>query len=70
MLTLSEVADLLISPHAEQLCHGNYTNRRNIRGYYVQLKCGNHWCKAEIHVYTNSSGIEGNWAEFHFQGSW
>ena len=87
-------------------------------GYYVQLKCGNHWCKvsishadrhaaritaeeleaidrnalqpsliipitsicsamksapgeqAEVHIYTNSSGVEGHWAEFYFQGSW
>jgi hypothetical protein len=118
MLTLSEVADLLISPHAEQLCQGNYTNRRNIRGYYVQLKCGNHWCKvsishadrhaaritaeeleaidhntlqpsvvipiasissalksgsgdqAEMRTYTNSSAVEGNWAEFYFQSNW
>src|ERR1700675_4978821 len=117
MLTLNEVADLLISPEAEQLCQGNYTNRRNIRGYYVQLKCGNHWCKvsishadkhsaritaeeleaidhntlqrsvvipidsissalksssgeqAEMHSYTNSSGVEGNWAEFYSQGN-
>jgi hypothetical protein len=118
MLSLSEVADLLTSPHAEQLCHGNYTNRRGIRGYYVQLKCGQNWCKVsvshaercaarvtpeeleainpdtlqtsvvipiasislalksasgeqtEMHTYTNCSGIEGNWAEFYFQGSW
>ena len=95
-----------------------YTNRRNIRGYYVQLKCGNHWCKvsishadkhsaritaeeleaidhntlqpsvvipiasissalksssgeqAEMHSYTNSSGVEGNWAEFYSKGNW
>jgi hypothetical protein len=117
-MTLSEVADLLISPHAERLCHGNYINRRDVRGYYVQMKCGNHWCKAsvshadrnaaritaeeleaidhsalmppvvipiasissalksqaaeqaDLHTYTNSSAVDGNWSEFYFQGSW
>ena len=47
-MTLSEVADLIRLPHAEHLCNGNYINRRGIRGYYVQLKCGNHWCKVSI----------------------
>lgn len=118
MMTLSEVADLLISPESEFLAHGNYVNRRGIRGYYVQVKSGNHWCKvsishadrnanritaeeledirhntlqsavmiplssisfalrscpaeqAPINVYTNSSSVEGNWAEFYFEGCW
>lgn len=118
MLSLSEVADLLTSSHAEQLCNGNYENRRGVRGYYLQTKCGNHWCKisishadrhagrisaeeldaidlntlqttvviptdsiasalksssaeqAVVHPYTNSSGVEGNWAEFCFHGNW
>jgi hypothetical protein len=26
--------------------------------------------QADMHAYTNSSGVEGNWAEFHFQGNW
>jgi hypothetical protein len=47
-VTLHEIADLLLSPMAECLSHGNYLNRRGIRGYYVQIKCGNHWCKVSV----------------------
>ena len=47
-MTLSEVADLIISPEAEFLMRGNYVNRRGVRGYFVQIKCGNHWCKVSV----------------------
>lgn len=117
-MTLNEIGDLIISQEAEELSHGNYVNRREIRGYYAQVKCGNHWCKisvshadhhsgritvaeldtidptallpgvvipvsclatalksqtaeeTSIHVYFNSAGIEGIWAEFHYNRNW
>jgi len=47
-MTLNEIADLIISPEAERLACGNYTNRRSIRGYYLQVKCGDHWCKVSV----------------------
>lgn len=47
-MTLSEAADLIISPEAELLLHGTYVNRRGVRGYFVQIKCGNHWCKVSV----------------------
>jgi len=47
-MTLNEVADLIASPEAESLSRGNYLNRRGIRGYYLQLKCGNNWCKISV----------------------
>ena len=47
-MTLNEVADLIVSPEAESLSCGNYLNRRGIRGYYLQLKCGNNWCKISV----------------------
>jgi hypothetical protein len=47
-VTLSEIADLITSQHAEELARGNYYNRRSVRGYYVQLKCADHWCKISI----------------------
>jgi hypothetical protein len=47
-MTLNEVADLIISPEAERLACGNYTNRRGVRGYYLQVKCGNQWCKVSV----------------------
>ena len=47
-LTLNEVADLIDSRNAELLRWGNYLNRRGIRGYYMQVKCGDHWCKISV----------------------
>lgn len=47
-VTLNEVADLIVSPEAEHLSRGNYLNRRGIRGYYLQLKCGSNWCKISV----------------------
>jgi hypothetical protein len=47
-VTLNEVADLIISPQAETLLRGNYVNKRGVRGYFVQIKCGNHWCKVSV----------------------
>jgi hypothetical protein len=47
-MTLNEIADLIISPESEHLSCGNYINRRGIRGYYVQLKCGSNWCKISV----------------------
>lgn len=47
-MTLSEVADLIIAPEADCLGFGNYANRRGIRGYFVQIRCGNHWCKISV----------------------
>ena len=47
-MTLHEVADLIVSPQAETLLRGNYVNKRGVRGYFVQIKCGNHWCKVSV----------------------
>src|ERR1017187_229773 len=47
-VTLNEVADLIVSPEAEHLSRGNCLNRRGIRGYYLQLKCGSNWCKISV----------------------
>jgi hypothetical protein len=117
-MTLNEVADLITSPEAERLACGNYMNKRGVRGYYLQVKCGDQWCKvsvshadrhsnritadelheidqsklqpsvviptdsistalksaaaerASIQKYTNSSAVEGIWAEFYHNGHW
>lgn len=45
---LNEIADLIVSPKAETLLRGNYANKRGVRGYFVQIKCGNHWCKVSV----------------------
>jgi hypothetical protein len=45
---LSEVGDLILATDAEILLLGNYVNRRGMRGYFVQIKCGNHWCKVSV----------------------
>lgn len=55
-MTLSEVADLIISTEAEVLARGNYVNRRGVRGYFVQLKCANHWCKVSVSNADHHSG--------------
>jgi hypothetical protein len=55
-VTLSEVADLIISTEAEFLVRGNYVNRRGVRGYFVQLKCANHWCKVSVSNAEHHSG--------------
>lgn len=47
-MTLKEVADLIESLDATPLVWGNYFNRRNVRGYYLQTKCGFHWCKISV----------------------
>lgn len=47
-MTLNEVADLISSPETERLTCGNYMNRRDARGYYLQVKCGDHWCKVSV----------------------
>jgi hypothetical protein len=47
-MTLSEVADLIISPEAELLLRGTYVNRRGVRGYFVQIRCSSHWCKVSV----------------------
>src|SRR5436305_372739 len=47
-MTLNEVADLIDSRNAELLRWGNYLNRRGVRGYYMQMKCGDHWCKISV----------------------
>ena len=47
-MTLNEIADLIISPTTERVSHGNYLNRRGIRGYYLQVRSGNHWCKISV----------------------
>jgi len=47
-MTLDEIADLLLSPEAEFLPAGNYVNRRGVVGYFMQVKCGNHWCKVIV----------------------
>jgi hypothetical protein len=58
VITLHEIADLLVSHEAEQLCCGNYLNRRGVRGYYLQVKCGNHWCKVSVsHVERHSARL-------------
>ena len=54
--TLSEAADLIILPEAELLLRGTYLNRREVRGYFVQIKCGNRWCKVAVsHAETSCS---------------
>lgn len=47
-MTIDEIADLIASPQAECLSSGNYLNRRGIRGYYLQVKCGSNWCKVSV----------------------
>jgi len=47
-VTADEIADLLVSPDAEVLPSGNYMNRRGVLGYFMQVKCGPHWCKVSI----------------------
>jgi hypothetical protein len=47
-MTLDEIADLIASAEAKQISSGNYHNQRGIRGYFVQVKCGNHWCKVSV----------------------
>jgi hypothetical protein len=47
-VTTDEIAYLLLSPEAEFLPAGNYVNRRGVVGYFMQVKCGNHWCKVSV----------------------
>ena len=55
MLTIDEIADLLLSTEVEILPAGNYVNRRGILGYFMQIKCGAHWCKVSVsHVERHS----------------
>jgi hypothetical protein len=54
-MTIDEIADLLVSPEAELLPTGNYLNRRGVLGYFMQVKCGAHWCKVSVsHAERNS----------------
>jgi hypothetical protein len=54
-MTIDEIADLLLSPEAEVLPSGNYENRRGVLGYFMQVKCGAHWCKVSVsHVERHS----------------
>ena len=48
LMTLNEIADLIISPEVEHVSSGNYLNRRGICGYYLQLKCASSWCKISV----------------------
>ena len=47
-MTIDEIADLLVSQEAECLPAGNYVNRRGVVGYFMQVKCGNNWCKISV----------------------
>lgn len=47
-MTMDEIADLFVSPEAETLPRGNYLNRRGVLGYFMQVKCGTHWCKVSV----------------------
>lgn len=47
-MTIDEIADLLLSPEAEFLPAGNYVNRHGVVGYFMQVKCGEHWCKVSV----------------------
>jgi hypothetical protein len=47
-VTIDEIADLLVSSEAEALPSGNYVNRRGVLGYFMQVKCGPHWCKVSV----------------------
>jgi len=47
-MTIDEIADLLRSTEGELLPAGNYVNRRGVLGYFMQVKCGAHWCKVSV----------------------
>jgi hypothetical protein len=47
-MTIDEIADLVLSPEAEILPASNYVNRRGVLGYFMQVKCGSHWCKISV----------------------
>lgn len=47
-MTIDEIADLLRSAEGELLPAGNYVNRRGVLGYFMQVKCGAHWCKVSV----------------------
>jgi len=47
-MTLKEIGGLILRPEVECLFSGNYTNRRGIRGYYVQLASTNIWCRVSV----------------------
>jgi len=47
-MTMKEIADLIESSEARQLASGNYLNRRGARGYYLQIKYADYWCKNSI----------------------
>lgn len=54
-MTIDEIAELLLSAEAEVLPAGNYVNRRGVLGYFMQVKCGAHWCKVSVsHVERHS----------------
>jgi hypothetical protein len=47
-MTIDEIAELLVSAEGELLPAGNYVNRRGVLGYFMQVKCGAHWCKVSV----------------------
>jgi|ERR1700674_2871936 len=47
-MTIDEIAELLLSAEGELLPAGNYVNRRGVLGYFMQVKCGSHWCKVSV----------------------
>src|SRR5260370_41872815 len=54
-MTSDEIAELLLSAEGELLPAGNYVNRRGVLGYFMQVKCGAHWCKVSVsHVERHS----------------
>lgn len=54
-MTMDEIAELLVSAEGELLPSGNYVNRRGVLGYFMQVKCGAHWCKVSVsHVERHS----------------
>jgi hypothetical protein len=54
-MTINKLADFLdLGPAI--LFDGNYRNKRNRIGYYVQLQCGEHWIKVSV---SNVSSLNG-----------
>ena len=54
-MTISELADFL-TLEPEILFDGNYRNRRGIVGYFVQLKCDDHWVRVSV---SNVASVHG-----------
>jgi hypothetical protein len=57
-MTLMEIADLIGSSYAQVLACGNYKNRKGALGYFLQVKCGDHWCRISVsHIESHSDRI-------------